>query len=156
MTAQETDEPAQKAGAALVVFDASHALTAWARRQRFLRLDHGLATGASTVRLSTLVIKARCFQCESVRNAALARAYPIGFVTAIITDFFAERTLASGAGDFESGASASLPAVARVPRATARDTRANGIYLQAPWPVALHDPVKFEPPPPRGPWISDF
>ena len=26
----------------------------------------------------------------------------------------------------------------------------------APCPVALHDPVKFEPPPPRGPWISDF
>jgi hypothetical protein len=30
------------------------------------------------------------------------------------------------------------------------------IYWQAPCPVALHDPVKFEPPPPRGPWISDF
>jgi hypothetical protein len=32
----------------------------------------------------------------------------------------------------------------------------NRSYWQAPWPVALHDPVKFEPPPPRGPWISDF
>ena len=67
-------------------------------------------------------------------NAALARAYPNGWVISIITDFFAECPLASGAGDFVSGATASLTFVAR-------GTRANRIYLQAPWPVALHDPV---------------